>query len=284
MIEILTTSPLLAGGLVLVLGLCIGSFLNVVIYRLPVMLNNAWRQEACDILELPSPDVAPFNLSRPRSRCPSCGHAITAVENIPVLSWLFLRGRCRGCSTRISMRYPLVETATGLLSLLVFLLFGPTAKMLTALLLVWVLIALTMIDFDTQLLPDTLTLPLLWAGLLVNMHGLWVPLDQAVLGAALGYLSLWSVYWLFKLATGKEGMGYGDFKLLAALGAWLGPAQLPLIILLSSVVGAVIGGIYLAIRKESAPFAFGPYLAIAGFIALLGGPEIISWYLGTWRL
>jgi len=260
---------------------CIGSFLNVVIYRLPVMLNNAWRREASDILDLPAPDIPPFNLSLPRSRCPACGHQITAFENIPVLSWLFLRGRCSQCSTRISIRYPLVETATGLLSLLVFLLMGPTAKMAAALLLTWTLIALTMIDFDTQLLPDTITLPLVWAGLLVNLHGLWVPLDQAVLGAVFGYLSLWSVYWLFKLATGKEGMGYGDFKLLAALGAWLGPMQLPLIILLSSVVGAVIGGIYMAVRKESTPFAFGPYLAIAGFIALLGGPEIVGWYLGT---
>ncbi|HEX5276695.1 MAG TPA: A24 family peptidase [Fluviicoccus sp.] len=284
MTELLVTSPLLAGGLFLVLGLCIGSFLNVVIYRLPVMLDHQWRREASAVLELPEPELPRFNLMWPPSRCPKCSHAIGPLENIPVISWLLLRGKCRGCKTPISMRYPLVEIATGLLTLIVFLIFGPTGKMLAALFLTWSLIALTMIDFDTQLLPDSITLPLLWAGLLVNMQaGMWISLQQAVIGAALGYLSLWSVYWLFKLVTGKEGMGYGDFKLLAALGAWLGPVQLPLIILLSSVVGAVIGGVYMAVRKESAPFAFGPYLAIAGFIALLGGPEIVTWYLGTWN-
>ncbi|HEX5359991.1 MAG TPA: prepilin peptidase [Fluviicoccus sp.] len=284
MFELLISSPLLAGGLFFVLGLCIGSFLNVVIYRLPVMLNHQWRQEASAILELPEPEIPRFNLMWPPSRCPKCGHAIGPLENIPVISWLLLRGRCKSCKTAISARYPLIEITTGLLSLIVFLIFGPSGKMLAALLLTWALIALTMIDFDTQLLPDSITLPLLWAGLLVNMQGgMWVSLQLAVIGAMLGYLSLWSVYWLFKLVTGKEGMGYGDFKLLAALGAWLGPAQLPLIILLSSGVGAVIGGIYMAIRKESAPFAFGPYLAIAGFIALLGGPEIVTWYLGTWN-
>ncbi|RZU47440.1 type 4 prepilin peptidase 1 [Fluviicoccus keumensis] len=281
--ELMAASPLLAGGLVFLLGLCIGSFLNVVIYRLPVMLDREWRRQACEVLELPTPETPRFNLMTPPSRCPKCGHAITAVENIPVISWLALRGRCRGCGTSISARYPLVELATALLSLLVFAVFGPTGKMLAALALTWCLVALTMIDFDTQLLPDVMTLPLLWAGLLVNYHGLIVNLDQAVLGAAFGYLSLWSVYWAFKLATGKEGMGYGDFKLLAALGAWLGPMQLPLIILMSSLVGSIIGGAYLAIRKQNLPFAFGPYLAIAGFIALLGGPEIITWYLGTWK-
>jgi leader peptidase (prepilin peptidase)/N-methyltransferase len=283
MIEFLLANPLFAGGYVFIVGLCVGSFLNVVIYRLPVMLNNDWRREASELLALPVPETARFNLILPRSRCPSCGHRITAAENIPVLSWLLLRGKCSACKAPISARYPLVETATALLSLLVFSVFGPTGKMLAALALTWALVALTMIDFDTQLLPDAITLPLVWAGLLMNMKGLWVPLDSAVWGAVLGYLSLWSVYWLFKLATGKEGMGYGDFKLLAALGAWLGPSQLPLIILLSSFVGAIIGGVYMAIRKQSAPFAFGPYLAIAGFIALLGGPDIIDWYLHLWK-
>ena len=283
MFEFYTQSPLLSGGLILLLGLCIGSFLNVVIYRLPVMMERKWNAECCELLDQPNTQTDKFNLSTPASRCPKCGHKIRAWENIPVFSWLFLKGKCSHCKTPISLRYPLVELTTGLLSLAVFLVFGPTAKMLSALILTWAVIALTMIDFDTQLLPDDITLPLVWAGLLVNMKGLWIPLDQAVLGAAFGYLSLWSIYWLFKLVTGKEGMGYGDFKLLAALGAWLGPSQLPLIILLSSCVGAVIGGVYAAIRKESAPFAFGPYLAIAGLIAMFSGPEIVSWYLGTWK-
>jgi len=283
MLELYLDTPLLAGGMIFMLGLCIGSFLNVVIYRLPVMMERKWNAECCELLHQPNTITDKFNLSTPASRCPKCGHKIRAWENIPVFSGLFLKGKCSNCKTPISLRYPLVELATGLLSLAVFLIFGPTAKMLSALMLTWAVIALTMIDFDTQLLPDDITLPLVWAGLLVNMKGLWVPLDQAVLGAAFGYLSLWSIYWLFKLVTGKEGMGYGDFKLLAALGAWLGPSQLPLIILLSSCVGAVIGGVYAAIRKESAPFAFGPYLAIAGLIAMFSGPEIVSWYLGTWK-
>ena len=276
-------SPLYAGGLVFLLGLCIGSFLNVVIYRLPVMMNNSWKVEASAILELPAPVTPRFNLMTPASRCPACGHAIRPWENIPVISWLALRGRCSACQVRISPRYPLVELATALLSALVFLQFGPSWKMATALGLTWALVALTMIDFDTQLLPDAITLPLLWAGLLINRDATWVSLDLAVLGAVFGYLSLWSVYWLFKLVTGKEGMGHGDFKLLAALGAWLGPWQLPLVILLSSVVGAVVGVGYLIVRRENAPFAFGPYLAIAGFIAMLSGPGIVSAYLGLWK-
>ncbi len=283
MLELYTNTPLLTGGLILLLGLCIGSFLNVVIYRLPVMMEQRWHKECCELLQQPAKPTDKFNLATPASRCPKCGHQIKAWENIPVLSWLLLKGKCSNCKTPISLRYPLVELATGLLSLCVFLAFGPTAKMLSALLLTWAVIALTMIDFDTQLLPDDITLPLVWAGILVNMNGLWVALDQAILGAMFGYLSLWSIYWLFKLVTGKEGMGYGDFKLLAALGAWLGPNQLPLIILLSSCVGAVIGGVYAVIRKESAPFAFGPYLAIAGLIAMFTGPELVHWYLGTWK-
>ncbi|MFO1391032.1 MAG: A24 family peptidase [Agitococcus sp.] len=283
MLELFTTSPLVAGGLIFALGLCIGSFLNVVIYRLPVMMQRQWDNECCSLNQQPLKHNDKFNLASPASRCPKCGHKIRAWENIPVFSWLFLKAKCSNCHSPISIRYPLVELATGLLSLLVFMAFGPTVKMVSALVLTWALITLTMIDFDTQLLPDDITLPLIWLGLLVNINGLWVPLDKAVIGTMCGYLSLWSVYWLFKLVTGKEGMGYGDFKLLAAFGAWLGPTQLPLIILLSSVVGAVIGGVYAIIRKQSAPFAFGPYIAIAGLIAMFGGNEIVDWYLGTWK-
>lgn len=284
MLELFTSSPLLAGGLIFLFSLCIGSFLNVVIYRLPVMMERGWHNECCALNNQPPKFADKFNLSTPASRCPKCGHKIRAWENIPLISWLLLlRGKCSNCHSPISIRYPLVELATGLLSVLVFIRFGASLQMCTALVFTWVLIALTMIDFDTQLLPDDLTFPLLWLGLLVNLNSTWVSLDKAVLGAVFGYLSLWSVYWLFKLVTGKEGMGYGDFKLLAALGAWLGPSQLPLIILLSSCVGAVIGGVYMAIRKESAPFAFGPYLAIAGWFAMFGGTEIIDWYLGTWK-
>ena len=285
MLDLFTQNPLLAGGYVFLVGLCVGSFLNVVIYRLPVMMERQWRHEAAELLagnDQPT-EVVPaeqFNLMVPRSRCPHCGHQITALENIPLVSWLLLKGRCKSCKSPISPRYPLVELATALLSLLVFLMFGPTVKTLVAIPMTWALISLTMIDFDTQLLPDDITLPLLWSGLLVNLNGVFVPLEKAVIGAMAGYLVLWSVYWLFKLLTGKEGMGYGDFKLLAALGAWLGWAMVPLIVLLSSVVGTVIGLAYLAIRKESAPFAFGPYIAIAGFIALLWGAPLLTWYLG----
>jgi len=281
MIELLIQSPLLAGGCVFLLGLFVGSFLNVVVYRLPVMMERQWLAEAAELRNEPVAESPRFNLMVPRSRCPHCSHQITALENVPVVSWLALKGRCSSCTAAISPRYPLVEIATALLSLLVFIMLGPTAKMLAAVALTWALIALTLIDFDTQLLPDSITLPLLWAGLLINMQGVFVSLPSAVLGAAFGYLSLWSVYWLFKLATGKEGMGYGDFKLLAALGAWLGAMTLPLILLLSSVVGAIIGLGYLIVRKESAPFAFGPYIAIAGLIALLWGEPLLHWYLGV---
>lgn len=284
MLEALAQSPLLAGGYVFLVSLCVGSFLNVVIYRLPEMMERQWRQEATALLagdQAEAPEATErFNLLVPRSRCPHCGHQISALENIPVISWLALRGRCKSCHNPISPRYPLVELATAVLSLLVFLVLGPTVQALVAIPVTWALVALTMIDFDRQLLPDAITLPLLWAGLLVNLNGTFVPLPSAVIGAMSGYLLLWSVYWLFKLATGKEGMGYGDFKLLAAFGAWLGWTMIPLIVLLSSVVGAIIGLCYLAIRKESAPFAFGPYIAIAGFIALLWGKPLMQWYLG----
>ncbi|MDP2227746.1 MAG: A24 family peptidase [Moraxellaceae bacterium] len=284
MIELLQQSPLLAGGYVFLVGLLVGSFLNVVAHRLPRMMEREWKAEAQAILsgspQEPSASPPAYNLVVPRSACPACGHKITALENIPVISWLVLRGRCSACKTRISARYPVVELATALLSLLVFLILGATPQTLLALPLTWALISLTLIDFDTQLLPDQITLPLLWAGLLVNIEGMFVPLHAAVIGAMLGYLILWSVYWLFKLLTGKEGMGYGDFKLLAALGAWLGWMQVPVILLLSSVVGSIIGIGYLIVRRESAPFAFGPYIAIAGFIALLWGVPLVSWYLG----
>jgi leader peptidase (prepilin peptidase)/N-methyltransferase len=280
MIELLQQNPLYAGGSVFLLGLFIGSFLNVVIHRLPLMMQQQWEQDIASFRQETLPEKPVFNLMVPRSRCPHCGHQISALENIPVISWLVLRGRCKACKAPISIRYPLVELASAGLSLIVLLILGPTAHALAALLLVWALIALTMIDFDTQLLPDDITLPLLWAGLLFSLWGGFASLPDAVLGAAFGYLSLWSVYWLFKLVTGREGMGYGDFKLMAALGAWLGWQALPLVLLLSSLVGSVVGVGYYIVRKESAPFAFGPYIAIAGIIALLWGKPMIAWYFG----
>lgn len=267
----------------LLLGLLIGSFLNVVILRLPRMMEKAWRNDCCELLDV-DPQVAeqaPFNLVVPASHCPQCDHKIRAWENIPVLSYLWLRGRCSSCKTGISIRYPLVELFTGLLSAYVIYHFGPNPQGAFALLLLWSLISLTVIDIDTQLLPDNITLPLLWLGLIVNMGGLFASVNDAVLGAVVGYLALWSVYWLFKLFTGKEGMGYGDFKLLAALGAWMGWQALPLVILLSSLVGAVIGiaGILIQGRDKSVPIPFGPYLAIAGLITLLWGDELTRYYL-----
>ena len=270
------------------LGLLVGSFLNVVIHRLPIMMERSWQQEYRDYFDESSSDeeqsvAVPerFNLMVPRSACPHCGHAITALENIPILSWLMLRGRCRGCQARISARYPLVELCTGLATLAIawhFLLGWP---LLGALLLTWTLIALTFIDLDKMLLPDQLTLPLLWLGLLLNISGHFVSLQDAVLGAMFGYLVLWSLYWSFKLLTGKEGMGYGDFKLLAALGAWLGWQALPLILILSSLVGAIVGITLLLLRRhqQGNPIPFGPYLAMAGWIALLWGNDITTWYL-----
>jgi leader peptidase (prepilin peptidase)/N-methyltransferase len=264
-----------------VIGLCVGSFLNVVVHRLPRMLERGWAQQCAELRgEEPVPS-APYNLVVPRSKCPACNHAITAAENIPVVSWLALRGKCRACGARISARYPVVEILGGLLAALAVGHFGPTWQGLAACGLLWTLLALTFIDFDTQLLPDDLTLPLLWGGLLVNVSGVFVPLRDAVIGAIAGYLVLWSVYWLFKLIRGKEGMGYGDFKLLSALGAWLGWQMLPLIVLLSSVVGAAIGiGLVLTRgRDHNIPLAFGPYLAIAGGIALFAGPTLLRLYL-----
>lgn len=264
------------------LGLCIGSFLNVVIHRLPKMMEQEWQAQCADLRGESPSTAAPLTLSTPRSRCPACGHQITARENIPVISYLLLKGKCSGCGTLISARYPIIEIVTGLLSAYTAWHFGPSLQCIGALLLIWSLIALGAIDFDTQLLPDSITLPLLWLGLGFNLASTYVDIPAAVVGAMAGYLALWTVFWLFKLATGKEGMGYGDFKLLAALGAWLGWQMLPTIILLSSVVGALVGIslIVVARRGRNIPIPFGPYLAAAGAIALFWGPQLTHSYLG----
>ena len=264
-----------------ILGLLVGSFLNVVIHRLPKMMEREWHTQ-CAELNGKTPEPAPrYNLLVPRSACPHCNHVISAAENIPVLSYLFLRGKCAGCSAAISPRYPIVEAVSGLLSAYAAWHFGFGLAGLSAIVFVWVLIALTCIDFDTQLLPDSITLPLLWLGLLLNLNGAFTSLPNAVIGAVVGYLVLWSVYWLFKLVTGKEGMGYGDFKLLAAIGAWMGWTMLPLVILLSSVVGAVIGITLILFAKHgrNIPIPFGPYLAGGGLIALFWGQALTQSYL-----
>jgi leader peptidase (prepilin peptidase)/N-methyltransferase len=280
----LTPEPIVAAAIALVVGLCVGSFLNVVVHRLPRMMERAWRAECAELRGEPAPQETParYNLAVPRSACPQCGHRIGALENIPIVSYLALRGACAACRKPISARYPLVEALGGVLAACAVWRFGPTWQGAGACVLLWTLIALTFIDFDTQFLPDNLTLPLLWGGLLANLFGLFVPLHDAVIGAIAGYLALWVVYWLFRLVRGKEGMGYGDFKLLAALGAWLGWQMLPLIVLLSSVVGAAIGITLIVFkgRDHEVPLAFGPYLAIAGGIALFFGPTIVrGWYL-----
>lgn len=269
-------NPAYMAGVCLFLGLMVGSFLNVVIYRLPVMMQREWEAQCAELRGEAMPTHERFNLAVPRSRCPKCSHAIGALENIPVISWLVLRGRCRGCQAPISPRYPLIEALCGLLSAYAGWRFGYTLAGLGALLFVWAMITLTFIDFDTQLLPDDITLPLLWLGLLFNLSGQFADLKGAVIGAMAGYLALWSVYWGFKLATGKEGMGYGDFKLLAAIGAWFGWQMLPMTILLSSVVGAVVGisMIVFARHGRNTPIPFGPYLATAGVIALFWGKPL----------
>jgi leader peptidase (prepilin peptidase)/N-methyltransferase len=266
----------------LVIGLLIGSFLNVLIYRLPKMMQRDWREQAREILLLPAePQTATFNLVLPNSSCPHCSHEIKPWENIPVISYLFLRGKCSSCKAPISMRYPLVELASGLLSAFIAWHFGFTWQTGAILLLTWGLLAMSLIDVDHQLLPDSLVLPLLWLGLIANSFSFFTSLEDALWGAIAGYLSLWSVYWLFKLVTGKEGMGHGDFKLLAVFGALLGWQQLPLIILLSSCVGAVVGITLLTVqgKDKATPIPFGPYIAAAGWIALLWGEQLTNAYL-----
>ncbi len=265
----------------LLVGLCAGSFLNVVIHRLPKMLERDWRAQCAELREEPVPDEPVYNLVVPRSACPSCGHAIAALENIPVVSWLVLGGRCSSCKARISARYPAIEILGGLLAAYAIFRFGATAKGAATCVLLWGLLALTMIDLETQLLPDGMTIPLVWAGLIVNLRDTFAPLGSAVVGAVAGYLTLWTVYWVFKLVRGKEGMGYGDFKLLAALGAWLGWQMLPLIVLLSSIVGAIVGITLIASkgRDRNVPIPFGPFLAFAGMVAVFWGPALNRMYL-----
>jgi leader peptidase (prepilin peptidase)/N-methyltransferase len=267
-------------------SLLIGSFLNVVIYRLPKILEQGWKQECREFLsdelsKKPPVKQQPLTLSTPASSCPHCQQPIRFYQNIPLLSWLFLRGKCAHCQHKISVRYPLVELTTGLLSLAIAYLYGVSLLTLFLLILTWALICLTLIDFDHMILPDQITLPILWLGLLVNLNGLIVPLDQAVIGAVSGYLSLYSVFWLFKLATGKEGMGHGDFKLFALFGAWLGWQLLPLLILMASAVGATVGISLILFKKHQRQqvIPFGPYLAISGWICLIWGEGIWQWYL-----
>ena len=289
--QLLQDSPLLFLGMVFLFGLIVGSFLIVVVLRVPIMLHRQWQSDCLEYLtehhphhlktgEPPSAS-APYNLLTPASRCPQCGHAIRAWENVPVISYLLLRGRCSNCHTPIALRYPVIELASGLLAAVTAWQFGVTPLAAFAVLLTWALIVLTMIDYDHFYLPDNIVLPLLWLGLLLNSQGLFTDIYSALFGAMAGYLTLWSVYQLFKLVTGKEGMGYGDFKLLAMLGAWLGWQMLPAIILLSSLVGAVVGVGLILFRQHQAgkPIPFGPYLAAAGWIALLWGPQLNQAYL-----
>ncbi len=271
---------------VTLVGLVVGSFLNVVVHRLPVMMQREWREQCREFLPDGDSTAEPeerFDLATPGSRCPSCGNRIRALQNIPVLSYLLLRGRCASCGWRIPMRYPAVETLAGAMSLVVAWQFGVSVQTVAVLLFTWSLIALSFIDLDTQLLPDSITLPMLWAGLAFNLFAVMVPLWDAVVGAMCGYGILWTVYQAFRLLTGKEGMGFGDFKLLAMLGAWAGWQSLPLTILLSSVLGAIVGVSLMAFKGQNreVPIPFGPYLAVAGWISLIWGDRIMAWYLGT---
>jgi leader peptidase (prepilin peptidase)/N-methyltransferase len=279
------SSPWLFYTSTLFFGLCVGSFLNVVAYRLPLMLERDWKLECHEFLELETPSLdkklLSINLSTPASACPNCGHKLHFWENIPVVSYLFLKAKCSSCETSISIQYPIVELATGIASLVVAYTFGVTLQTLAALFFTWTLIALTLIDIKKQLLPDNITMPLLWLGLFLSFYGVFTDLKSSVIGAMAGYLILWFVYQLFKLLTHKEGMGFGDFKLLAALGAWVGFTYLPQIIFMSSIVGSMIGISMLIIgkTKKQQPIPFGPYLAIAGWIALLWGETINTTYL-----
>ena len=292
-IELLSTNTPFYLFCVGLLGLVVGSFLNVVIYRLPIMMEREWISQCAELnesqenisdksaLNKDTSDESTFNLSTPRSRCPHCGHAITSLENIPVLSFLILRGKCSDCGAKISARYPIIESVTALLSIILAWHFGFSWPALAGLFFTWALIALTMIDFDHQLLPDNITLPFLWLGLGLSLWNVYIDSHAAIIGAIAGYLSLWTVYWMFKLITGKEGMGFGDFKLLAMLGAWMGWKMLPVIILLSSAVGAIVGiTLIVALgRDKTIPIPFGPYLAAAGWIALLWGNDLTNAYL-----
>jgi leader peptidase (prepilin peptidase)/N-methyltransferase len=278
---LLESSPTALVVTAVLFGLMVGSFLNVVIHRLPTMMERQWRAEYADLTGTEPAPAERYNLIVPRSACPKCGHRITALENIPIASYIALGGKCSGCGTPISSRYPLVEALSGALSGYIAWRYGWNAAMFGALIFAWAMIALAFIDFDTFYLPDSVTLPLLWAGLLFNLDGTFADLHSAVVGAAAGYLALWSVFWVYKLATGKEGMGYGDFKLLAAIGAWLGWKMLPLVILLSSLIGAAIGlGLIVFARHgRDVPIPFGPYLVIAGLIALFWGEPLTRQYL-----
>ncbi|HEX7080735.1 MAG TPA: A24 family peptidase [Gammaproteobacteria bacterium] len=292
MVELFEVWPVALFVVAIVVGLIVGSFLNVVAYRVPLMMERAWREQCSELAGEEAPSVPAhaaektFNLVWPPSTCPSCGQRIVPWHNVPVLSYLWLRGRCASCGASISRRYPIVEALAGLLSVVAAVVFGPTWQLVAALGFTWALLALALIDIDHKLLPDSITQPLLWAGLLISLlsvdgEPLFTDVRSSVIGAAAGYTSLWVVFHLFKLLTGKEGMGYGDFKLLAALGAWLGWQLLPLVILLSAAVGAVIGSIMLMASGQSrqTPIPFGPYLAAAGWIALLWGEELVAWYV-----
>lgn len=290
MIQLLFASPMVFTLVVFAFALLIGSFLNVVIHRLPIMMERDWRAQCAEFAETPAADLPEgrFDLMTPRSRCPSCNALITAMQNIPVISYLVLKGRCAGCQTKISPRYPIVELVTAILSAIVAWRFGGGWEAIAGIVLTWMLVAISMIDIDHQLIPDSLSLPLLWLGLVLSLFSpmpgadvLFISPTASLIGAMAGYLSLWSVYHAFRLLTGKEGMGYGDFKLLAALGAWLGWQLLPLIVVLSAAVGAVVGIALIVFRKHdrSVPIPFGPYLAAAGWIAMLFGQNILDGYL-----
>jgi leader peptidase (prepilin peptidase)/N-methyltransferase len=285
-VSLCDSSPIFFYVFIILLSLTIGSFLNVVIYRLPKMLEQGWYAECREFLSeelvnIPEKKSSPISLSKPDSTCPHCGHNIRFYENVPIISWLFLRGKCSDCKAAISIRYPLVELSTALLSLLIAHHYGVSMQTFWGLLLTWSLISLTLIDFDHMILPDQIVMPILWLGILININGTFVPLEQSIIGAVAGYMSLFSVFWIFKLITGKEGMGYGDFKLFALFGAWFGWQLLPLMILMASAVGAIVG-ISLIIFKQynrQQAIPFGPYLAIAGWICLLWGDPIWQWYL-----
>lgn len=273
--------PSIFPWLCLIIGLVVGSFLNVVIHRLPAMMERDWQEQCAELRGEAKPASEPFDLVRPRSRCPACGHEISALENIPLVSFAVLRGRCSACAAPIGMSYPVIEALAGVAALYCASRYGFGPAAFGSMLFTWALIAAATIDLNTQLLPDAITLPLLWAGIMINIPGTFIDLRSAVIGAVAGYLFLWSVYWLFKIATGKEGMGFGDFKLLAAIGAWTGWQVLPLVVLLSSFIGAVAGIalMVLAQRGRSVPIPFGPYLAAAGVVALFWGPQVTHYYL-----